>query len=113
MPPIRRHFFLLFPLRLPPPLFANPFPAQTAEKIFTNGMNRNSSAAGAFRLVLLFWALAFAPAVLAAPPPEIVNILTLPGYWEAATPAQVRALIAGHSLAGIRTEKNIPTIARP
>jgi hypothetical protein len=34
------------------------------------------------------------PAFCAEPPPaEVARILTLPGYWKSATPAQVRALV--------------------
>jgi hypothetical protein len=57
---------------------------------------------------LLFW-----PASVLAAPPEIARILTLPDYWEAATPDQVRKLVAGHSLADVRTyEKYTPDSSR-
>ncbi|MDR2161556.1 MAG: ankyrin repeat domain-containing protein [Desulfovibrio sp.] len=38
------------------------------------------------------------------PPPEVARALTMPGYWETATPAQVRALVGKYSLAGVRAE---------
>ncbi|MDR1312026.1 MAG: ankyrin repeat domain-containing protein [Burkholderiaceae bacterium] len=59
--------------------------------------------------ICVIWLLlcpAVAPAGERAASPDASSALTLPGYWEVARPEQVRRLVAGRSLAGVRDAAN-------